>query len=188
MIPIRDTANSVVYRYSLLTPPTTVAQVQTSPTLTYLYFQLNYLDQYTSYTAIYDQYRIDKVDVTFWPQFRANSMAQTGAVVPLIYVVVDLDDASAPTSIGFLEQYQNCVVRNDERAFTVSFQPHVALAAYRGGFTGFANAGNQWIDSASPDIAHYGIKLGITPQNTSVSQYQQWTITTRLHVSFRNVR
>jgi len=58
----------------------------------------------------------------------------------------------------------------------------MAVAAYSGAFTSYSNLVGGWIDSASPAVQHYGIKLA-TPIATGSIAY---TMTARAVVSFRS--
>jgi hypothetical protein len=137
----------------------------------------------SEFTNLFDQYRIVRLEYTFWP-FQTQSTISTTAT-PVIASVVDYDDAVTPGGFGALQQYENCMVHSPYKPFTVSFKPHVALAAYSGGFTSYANQKDQWIDSSSNAVQHYGCKFA-TPQ--SFGTIQTWYIIGRALVECKNVR
>jgi hypothetical protein len=155
-------------------------------------YTLAFLDQVSSFTSIFDQYRIKRIDVTFRPMYTATSLISSSSaavIAPLIYVAADYDDDSAWTSRTQANAYQNLIVSDDKKPFTLSFIPHIALGAYSGSvFTSFANDGPHWIDCASTGVKHYGWKACVLAQTGTSTDLQQWNVSTRLHVDFMNVR
>jgi hypothetical protein len=154
-------------------------------------FQFSDTPQYTSLASVFDQYRIDEVQLVFRPMFTAqpqSTTASTQYVVPTLYLVVDYDDASAlSANSAAFEAYSNCNTSTQE-IVSLSFTPHIAAAVYSGAFTSFANMQNQWIDAGSPSVQHYAVKYGIDAGGSGQTLFQSWTITRRYRISFRNVR
>jgi hypothetical protein len=187
LITVRET--NQVYQFQQLIPDVIVAQSGLSGNTGAFGYTISQLDQASSFNNLFDQYRIDRIDVTFFPMFRANPLASTSAtLVPLIYVAVDYDDANAPASVATLREYENCTVHDDSCSFTVSFHPHVAIAAYSGAFTSFANQQSPWIDNASSGVLHYGVKWAVTGVTASQSVGQAWNVSARYYFSMRNIR
>lgn len=119
------------------------------------------LSNFPDMSAAFDQYRIRAVQYNFYP--RTVSVNNNSSIVGLVHSVIDFDDASAPTSIAQCLAYSNCYVCSGLTAFTRTFTPRLALAAYGGAFTQFANADpHQWIDCASSNVQYYGLKTGWT--------------------------
>jgi hypothetical protein len=129
--------------------------------------------------ALFDQWRIHQVEV--WlkptPTDQLQSVAQT------VYTVIDYDDANNLASEAAAQQYTNVTITSVNEGVYRRFKPHTAVAAYSGAFTAFANATDQWIDSGSPTVQHYGFKALITAASTIVNfdlEYRVWG-------QFRNV-
>jgi len=141
-------------------------------------FNVNALPQITTLTSLFDQYRITKVE--FW--LIPNGVA--AAVTGLIASVIDYDDATSLTTFNQALEYQNVLSTQPDTGHYRAFVPHVALAAYSGTFTSFANEPSPWIDAASPSVQHYGIKTAFTV-TSSIASYS--TIY-RLHTEWRNLR
>lgn len=121
--------------------------------------------------------------------YRANPLAVVAnEVIPLLYVAVDYDDATVPIVLGTLREYENVIARDDAHAFMVQIRPHAALAAYNGGFGGFANVSNPWIDCNSNNVQHYGAKYAIDVGAAGQTNLQTWNVSCRYYFSFRNVR
>jgi len=143
-----------------------------------LQFSLNSIAQTSSFTAIFDQWRIMMVEVIVMP------FAGPGATVAgTAYTVIDYDDAATPTSSSQLIQYENLQVSQAAQPIRRCFIPHSAVAAYNGAFTGFQNVARQWCDSGSPGIQHYGFKMG----NDTTSSVMGLVALYRIWFQFRNV-
>jgi hypothetical protein len=126
--------------------------------------------------SVFDQYRIDRIEVWFEPQ-----AAQGSTQFSMLGTCVDLDDASAPASMNVLSHHPLALVGSGGTGRYHAFEPHVAVAAYSGAFTSFSNEPPQWIDSASPNVAHYGFKVAADATLAAIS----YIMTVRFTMSFR---
>jgi len=129
---------------------------------------------------------MEAVRVTVSPQNNAIGLVinSTTSLVP-IYCVIDYDDASALSSAANASAYTNCVVMNPGESCERVFQPRMALAAYAGAFTSYANVGPQWIDAASNAVQHYGVKFWIPVATAGQTLLQTWDLTIEEFYSFR---
>jgi len=151
---------------------TTLATIALQTTFYYafsMYFTLNTLPNYTTYTNAYDQYMIKSVTLKFYPVNNmvtaqdANNLAnsQFGG---FLHWIVDYDDAGIPTAsdvgIDTLRRRPSYKMMNIHRSTCLrrSLRPHIAVGAYAGAFTSFKNDKSGWIDCNSPATQHYGIK------------------------------
>jgi hypothetical protein len=140
------------------------------------------LPDYANWVAVYDQYRIVAVEVTF---IQNNNAGTSNAVQGEIFSVIDYDDTNNLGSLSDAMAYPNVVICNLNDTVVRSFKPHVAVGLYGGStFTSYGNRADQWIDAASPGVPHYGIKWAATPTQ-SVIEYDAMV---RMHVQFRNPR
>lgn len=139
--------------------------------------------QFASYAAVFDQYRIDRIEAWLTPFGSATSNTYTTNAK--LYSVVDYDDAATPASNAALQQYENCVTTRCSDGHYIKFRPHIAVAAYGGAFTQFLNKPSDWIDCGSTGVFHYGIKIGL--DSTGSNNDCRVDLTTRITVSFRNV-
>jgi hypothetical protein len=154
----------------------------TLPTFNGAYFALNQLDQYTSLAAVFDQYRIDEVEVWIIP--RTTTTTASGQNLGDMVSVIDYDDANPLTTYPSAMDYDNALTTSGGCGQYRRFKPHVAVAVYAGAFTSFANQPTQWLDAASPAVQHYGIKIS----RTVTDAVYIVDIAARVHLSFRNVR
>lgn len=154
-------------------------------------FRLNLLDQVTSFTTIYDQYRIAKVVVRFWPRITEYQNSTGGAAVGFnskIYTVIDYDDNTNIT-VSALRQYATCKEYNCFKPFRRICYPRYNSSAYNsGGSVIAASSQSGWLDCTNTDILYFGIKGAIEAAPASTSILQRWTISADYYIQFRNVR
>ncbi len=138
-------------------------------------FSLNTFPSYATKTALFDQYRIRKLEIWIVP-----TVPTPGS---MYHSAIDYDNQTAPTSINQVLSYANCHSSSMNSGHYHSWKPHTAVAAYKGAFTGYQNVADQWIDCAYPDVTQFGIKVAFeaTPAGT-----QEVNIMLRAHVEFRN--
>jgi hypothetical protein len=131
----------------------------------------------TSLLSVFDQYRIEQLEC--WVE--ANAPNST-ASLPELTSCVDLDDANVPTSLGSIQDHMGAIVSCLPSGHYHKWKPHIAIAAYSGTFTSYSNAASQWIDSASPNVQHFGLKLALTSSSTTAMSVN---LVTRAVVTFR---
>jgi hypothetical protein len=179
-----------------------------------IYFTLNDLPQVTTFTSLFDQYRIDQVEISFIPMaeitmtpqsvFTAagtfNQPANPATQAAGLYgTVVDFDDAAALANISAYMEYSNWQPGQvaSLKTHTRKFRPHVAYNVYgAGAFGAFGNQTTPWVDCSSPAVQHYGVKFyadkqfnsGAADGSTAQVYPQTWRIIGKYWLSFRNVR
>lgn len=152
------------YEASVLTSTST-----TVPTQTALYFNAAAVGSSADLSGAFDQYRIVLAEVWIIPSISEN----TGLTNPGQYVTaVDLDDASNPTSVLTLSSYADAQVSSTLAAHYHRFVPHLAVAAYTGTFSGFANEAEVWIDAANLNVQHYGLKFAASTTPIGIIPFQ----------------
>lgn len=180
----RDPYANCVYQVKQNYPDSYTAQ-GTSDTKSAFSFTASALGNATNFANVFDQYRLDRIQMTFRPLNVATPLTNTataGFIPGLIYVCIDYDDATAPGTVDQIRQYQNTSSHLYD-TFTLDFKPH---AAYTVGGSISGNVPSPWIDWATPAITHYGVKWAI-PAGTAGFE-QQWAITIVVWMSMRNVR
>lgn len=150
----------------------------TVPTFFAQNFNFGQVAQVGSFAAVFDQYRIDELEVWIIPGLLATTTNQRETW----YSVVDYDDATAPTQLSTFQQYSNALTTPCSQGHYFKFRPHIASAAYAGTFTGFMNVPSTWVDCASTTVQHYGVKMGFNSTSGSLGVQ----IVARFHMSFRN--
>lgn len=126
--------------------------------------------------SVFDQYRIDQLEV--WLETKAPNSAGD---YPLIISAVDLDDGNTPTSYGQVQDHQGAIMATGPAGHYHKFKPHIAIASFSGAFTSYSNAPGSWIDSASPNVQHFGLKLAAKSTATAFG----YSLVVRGVMSFR---
>jgi hypothetical protein len=161
-----------IYNYSsFITTSTTV------PVFTSFAFILSSLPNYTSYTSLFDQYRVDQLEVWLEP----SSVLST-ANYSTLATAIDLDDANVATAYSQVEGKQGALVGEGAAGRYHRWRPHVAIAEFSGAFTSYGNAPAGWIDAASPSVQHFGFK---TAAGITSSGAVSYNLTVRAVVSWR---
>jgi len=137
-------------------------------------------------TGFFDQYKIEAIRFNIRSQQNAiglttNSTTSLGS----LWCVIDYDDASVLTSATQANSYSNVLVLPPGQSCSRIFKPRIAVGAYQGAFTGYANLASQWIDAGSSSVQHYGIKLFIPQQTVGQTQLQTWDIEIEYFISLR---
>ena len=146
------------------------ANVQTSitenPSFVGSLFRLNQVPDYTEFTNLFDNYKIHGIKMTFYRPSLSNSDALNTQV--LLHTVYDYDDASAPSSVNQMVQYDNYKVVSLTNQFmkngkvTRFFKPRTLTEVYRGpASTGYSPTTRGVFDTQYNDIPHYGLKWAL---------------------------
>jgi hypothetical protein len=153
-----------------------------------------------SFTALYDQWRLDEVSckLTWMGGVRASS----STIAPTFYFYSDFDDAVPPNALQLILGKQGVMTwspgSDETRSVTYKFKPRLSTTvAVPGaeGAPGFGNVGvakpGQWIDCLQPQALHYGTKIYLrdmsTPDNTVNPNLENGVrIEFAYRISFRN--
>jgi hypothetical protein len=158
--------------------------VNTSTTVpTYLgqYFTLaSNVPNYASYTSVFDEYKIDMVEVWVTPPALSSVAAST--VRGQWSSAVDYDDANTPGTITTVSDKQNSLTTTIDEFHYHKWVPKYAVGAYSGTFVSYASE-TGWIDCGSPNVQHYGLKLAFSQTAAGIMFIP---LVARLTVSFRS--
>lgn len=152
---------------------TTVAPVYNATT-----FTISMLGGYASYLSLFDQYRLECLEVWLEP----SSAPAANIVYPEFASCIDLDDANVPGSFAVVADHPGALVGLGISGRYHKWKPHIATAAFAGAFTSYSNVVAPWIDSASPAVQHYGLKVAATNSGGATVAYN---MVLRARVSFR---
>jgi hypothetical protein len=145
-------------------------------------FQLAQVSNYNNLSLVYDQYRINAVEVKF-------SLRNPGAATnyPRLSIYPDFDDATPPPSYSAalshprVTQHSFTVSQTD---FTVALSPRPAAALYQGAFSSFGQPDKpMFVDVNYPTTQHYGLKL-MVEDATDTTQFID--IYVKYWITFRN--
>jgi len=157
------------------------ANLFTSSTSTPLYaatsFAISAFDNYAEYTGLFDQYMLESAECWIEP----DNIGTSTSFTPWSSAV-DLDDANVPTSAVTVQGKPQALTSMTNAGHYHRWIPHMAVAAYSGSFTSYTNMPPEWLDSASPNVAHFGIK---TATFGADGVARSFIITVRVIAAFR---
>lgn len=152
------------YWYKGTYTPGNITSSSTVPIANSFSFQASLLSEFTNLSAVFDQYAIVAAVCRFVPlSFTSTSSSTTPG---LFLSVIDHDDSTALVSVGAAQEYPSLLETVQTVGQTRVVYPRIAVAAYSGAFTSFANQ-RSWVDCASSTVQHYGLKTLLTPSTTS---------------------
>ena len=142
-------------------------------------FRLDMLPNYTEFTTLFDQYRINGIAIKVVWRSTGISMIETQADpdrpgAPILYDVIDLDDATAPTTRNEVMSYskhQMTMYSTARRSRSKFFKPRGLNTIYRTGVSNAYTLANPkaWIDMSYVDVEHYGYKGFVEVPNTGAT-------------------
>jgi hypothetical protein len=149
------------------------------PSFASMAFSIASVPDFSSYSAVFDQYRITLIEVCIETQI-TEVLSQATACGSLI-TAIDVDDANTPGAITDLDAYSDVQMGRGTLSHYHRWVPTVAVAVYSGTFTSFASTTSMWLDCGSSGIQHYGLKAAATVS----TQAQAYKLTYKLHCSWR---
>lgn len=120
-------------------------------------------------TSLYDQYRIDWVDCQFMFSNNMSNVTSPTTVLPVCYIAKDYDDSN-DAGVTAIQQYatqQTWQLGNQQGRDGirhVKVKPNVDINVFQTPLvSGYARGKPMLIDTGSPAIPHYGVKLALDP-------------------------
>jgi len=166
----------------------TVTQQAIADTFGAYQVTLNGLPDYAEFTALFDQYKIELIEINFKPVYNMQNVVSTAtAVMPRLLTAMDYDDVTNWTSKQQAWEYETMRETNFDKEVTRRFKPKVAKALYAGTFNGYS-VEESWIDCNSPDVQHYGLKWCVTGGSSGQTALQQWAVKITAYLAFKYVR
>lgn len=135
-------------------------------------FQFAYLSNYTEFTSLFDQFRINKIVMELRCRYNPESATSiTEGVYPEIFYCRDHDDATN-ISTSVMRQYSNCKrkILKPGSITRISIKPSVLAPIYRALANNYAPKWKQWIDCSLADTPHFGLKVNIA-NNSPTATY-----------------
>lgn len=160
-------------------------------------FRLDNIQNVAELTALYDQYKLGRCIVEFFPRNGAittpsgvppgNINNAYSNVQPFI-TVLDEDDSGSETRVQLL-QYSTSKLSAIGEKHVRSLVPSVAASFYQSGIaTGYGAKKNQWIDCANSSVPHYGVKYSVNMDNNISADTVLYDIYVTMYVTMKGVR
>lgn len=149
---------------------------------------------YTEYTALFDAYRIRKVQLQM--VYNADSQSQTMVTgLPNIMMANDYDDSLATTTAS-LTQYPSFKLiqmgsgADNCKYWTVKPKTQISVETTTGAVTSISGKEFDWIDCATPNAKYFGVKGIVDTQVTggALANVGYITFYVKVWVQFKNTR
>lgn len=148
-------------------------------------FELSDLPASSELTALYDQYRIDGVRLTFLPRQTSvtnNTLFDQVKGEAKLFTCIDYNDSNPPATADEVRQYESCKVTSLIKEHTVYVKKPL-----------FVNTSGQnvsdWVSTANPSTRWYGLKYFAEPPGmTSATAQFFYSVEACFYVSFRNIK
>jgi hypothetical protein len=152
-----------------------------------------------AYASIYEQFRIDQVEVEIMFSNNNSSLNSPLVATPIMYTVVDRDDVAPLANAANALAYSTCKTmqlgnssgENNGKQF-FKYVPTVSIVNGQTGVQGQPTAlgtlrQKQWISTDFQETTHLGMKCFIDPVNSGTNQSLGWvTFVFRVYMSFKN--
>lgn len=143
-------------------------------------FKLDNLVNYTEFTSLFNQYRINAVKVTLLPYYDSNDMSNinpdggTGVgrpANPILWTVCEDDGTTTVVNQNAVMQNSKArLVRRPMSPFSIYFKPKFQTSVGNIGTTVSAHPMRGWLDTQNFAVMHYGISVaGYIPAASSTS-------------------
>ena len=168
----------------------TIQSTVSTDTLTVLKFNLDDMPGYADLAAVFDQYKIDKVELRFVPNANTNPTvlgAQTQTRSRL-YTAFDANDATVPATLNELIQYQNCSQTPYLEEYRRTIYPRLAVNSSDEEGVVTLGPANSWCATSQKDVDWYGLKIGASANGITAGTIQTWMILAKFYISLKNIK
>lgn len=132
--------------------------------------QLGFFAGAAELTTLYDQYRIDKVEVTFHLKVDPSAQTASSATWPKLWWSEDRDGEGGNLTMAQLYERSNVKMAVLDPSKPVKFvlKPNVLSATFKTTTTtGYAPRAGVWIDCSDSTVPHYGATYNIEDLQTT---------------------
>lgn len=124
-------------------------------------FSLADLPNISDFTTLFDQYKFLGIKLIF-TSVRSYANATSTGIQPLMFITVDRDTSTAPSTANEIREYASCKMwrfSDNGKPFTMFFKPTVLNEVYRSAVaTATAPQRAPWLSTSFVDAAHFGIR------------------------------
>jgi len=169
----------------------TVVSTATGDSLSTIQFTLGDIPGAAQLANVFDEYKIDKVDLTFVPDANSNNTISGNKPMErsILYTAFDPNDSSAASTLNELIQYQNCSQTPYLEKYRRTVYPHMAVnSADEEGTVTISSIGGNWARTSDTSVLWYGLKIGASANGNAEGTEQVWKIHAKLYLSFKNIK
>ena len=168
----------------------TLTSTATGDSLSILKFNLDDIPGYADLATVFDQYKIDKVDLRFVPNGNTNALIPGGPqqARARLYTAFDANDATVPSTLNEVLQYQNCSQTPYLEEYKRTVYPRLAVNSSDEEGTVTLGPANSWCQTAQKDVDWYGLKIGVSASGNLANTTQTWLVLAKFYFSFKNIK
>jgi len=146
-------------------------------------FRLNEVPNYTEFTAMYDQYKINAISITFYPQLTGvtSYIGSTTIQNARFLTAIDLTDNTPPSQMDDLREYENCECHSATETFTVYISNPRFIDSNGALRTGY-------LATTSPSTTYYGLKYGLDILSPSAAGTYTYRCEAVYYMSFKAIK
>lgn len=153
-------------------------------------FKLSDLVSYSEFTNLFDQYKIEKVKLQFFPRFSENQFyGSTNFITNSILWNVSSDDG---TQLLFTEsdalQAMNSKMRTANESFSVWCKPKFQTEAATNLAIAAAKPSTGFLDTDNYGVVHYGHEIGGYSPAAGAGQVVEWKCYATYYLALKNVK
>ena len=144
------------------------------------------------FIALFDSWRIKKVDLEFYFSANSASTGSANAILPVSWICNDPSDSTRPADAATIQQKEGVKtfqpVAGQVTRWTV--RPRPASAVYQSGaFSGYSeDIANPWLSTAFPAVENYATKIYMQPARTASNDVGTMQIFFKVHFEFKGVQ
>lgn len=125
-----------------------------------VYFTLGDLSLSSQYAAVFDEYRIKRLECWITPTW---VQVPESAPEPAVYcTAIDLDNAASPAGYQQIACKPGSIMSPCFQGHYHRWKPRPSGDVYTGAFNGFAELPNAWIDCSNTNVQYYGLKISFS--------------------------
>lgn len=153
-------------------------------TFSSIQFTLSQVPNVTEFTNLFDCYRINGVKVKLMPRANSAEIGTNQGMIKL-FSTIDYDDATVPTAITDLLQYETLKTTSSNREHTRYFKPKIAKTVFQTSLASGYSQGTGWLDCDNTAVPHYGLKLALQQLPAGAQSYD---VQVTYYLAFKQVR
>lgn len=142
------------------------------PVLNSTSINLNQFPDYTEWTTLFDQYKLNAMKVTFYQPYSDTNASTTAAEQQkvILYTCIDKDSPNPPASLNAMREYpsyKRVVLTHDglkggkASRYLRSNTVGAAATSVGGNAGGYVQAGPRWFNMVYSGIPHFGLQWAV---------------------------
>lgn len=148
-----------------------------------LVFTLSQVPGFAELTAMYDRYKVNAVEVTFYPKvngIHTVGLADTPEPARLL-TCIDYTDSAPPANADEVREYESCEC-------TVIYEKHTRYVPYPKVVDSVSSTRSTYISTASPSERLYGLKFAVEPTGNTGPGIMNYNVEVVYYMSFKDLK